>query len=349
MKAYFVSVFIAVLLSLPLTAAAQVQGQQQPLLPDDGTYWDRDQPGTGLTVDVDPNGYIFATLFVYDRAGNPVFYNMEGFFEPAADISEGAIGSFEAELYASHGGECLGSDCSYASPERSMTGMHAHITWTTARHASLSIGGAMWGDQTWDLRAGEYTVADKDLIAGTWSATFTLFPNAVPPVVDPPRPYAMSYLAILDIQPMIPDPWPDNPYREYDVKCALPNGRSDWLIESCDDLHQFLAVEPQGPVFGTPPAGFRYQTDYAILYDRGDGSMVLTPYNFSGGKPHFAPSSEEAGKFYQMVLEAGVMRGRSIEVSESGTHQSKRGSVIMVRVPEGTYVESADDNSWFTD
>lgn len=138
-----------------------------PILPDQGAYYTEGHGGTGLQVDVDPNGYVFAAFFAYNKDGSPTFYMLEGYYQPSSEskrVATGVIGRLDATPYISAGGECLGPDCVYKAPTRTATGLDASMVWTTPRQATLTIG-----SQTWAVQAGQYRVADASLLAGTWN------------------------------------------------------------------------------------------------------------------------------------------------------------------------------------
>ena len=138
-----------------------------PIFPYRGMYYEPGHGGTGLTVDIDNKGYVFAVLYAYTPDGQPYFYLMEGQYRQRTDrerLQSGILGSFEATPYISEHGQCVGEGCDYKSPQRTATDLHAEIVWTTPRTATLTIGG-----QVWQLRAGEYTVSDADAMVGQWS------------------------------------------------------------------------------------------------------------------------------------------------------------------------------------
>lgn len=138
----------------------------QPILPYRGMYYEPGHGGTGLTLDIDKKGYIFAVFYTYTEDGNPTYYLMEGRYIANSDkdrIRTGVLGSFEATPYVSAGGECLGTGCTYKSPTRTATNYAAQIEWTAPRTATLTIG-----TQTWHIRGGQYTISDADLIEGQW-------------------------------------------------------------------------------------------------------------------------------------------------------------------------------------
>ena len=137
-----------------------------PIFPYRGMYYEPGHGGTGLTVDIDNNGYIFAVFYTYTPAGQPTFLLMEGKYQPKSEaqrISTGLLGTFEATPYISENGECVGPGCTYKSPTRTATNLSAKIEWTASRTATLTIDG-----QTWHLKAGQYSISDADALLGQW-------------------------------------------------------------------------------------------------------------------------------------------------------------------------------------
>lgn len=137
------------------------------LLPYRGMYYTAGHGGTGLTVDVDKNGYVFAVFYTYDKDGNPYYYLMEGMYKAKSEDDRqksGLIGTLDATAYISENGECVGSGCTYKSPERSLTNIHAHLEWSSPRNLHLELG-----DQSWDIQGGQYTISDGDNLLGTWA------------------------------------------------------------------------------------------------------------------------------------------------------------------------------------
>jgi hypothetical protein len=153
------------------------------IFPYRGMYYEAGRGGTGLTLDVDNEGNIFAVFYTYTPDGQPYFYLMQGKYKFQSDpsrIATGILGTFEATPYISEGGECVGDGCVYKSPARTATDLHAKIVWTSPRVATLTIG-----SQTWHLRAALYSISDADDIEGQWffSAVVDYSPDAGDPIL----------------------------------------------------------------------------------------------------------------------------------------------------------------------
>ena len=312
----------AVALMLMSTVPAWA-GWQVPILPDRGMYYTPGHGGTGLTVDVDPNGFVFAAFYGYGDDGAPVYYLMSGLFKPADDIMQSSdpakrrseIGTFDGDIYTTRDGECLGEDCGYQRPENVVTGKKAHIVWITSRHARLTIG-----SQSWDLWAGQYTHADTDKITGSWTATVT--------TSFPPGSNMKSHVAMLKIRKS------DYPgtvlgsggadYKIYEVACAGATDEQWDLQTTCPEFYAALRGFDSG---GSKPR-------YWLLYNTADGTLQLAPYDVVDGQPQFRTST--SGSLYQMELTPGVMRGRQIVFDDTGIYETHTGTLDMIRVPNGT-------------
>lgn len=164
---------VAVILPGLAVAGADPSGAEGSTLPYRGMYYVHGQGGTGLTVDVDKNGFVFAVFYAYDKDGKSTYYLMQGTYEPNAPddvIDTGVIGTMNADVYLTSDGQCVGADCPYKSPAPSATGLTATITWTSPRQAHLEIG-----TQSWDVLGGVYTVSDDDFLQGDWVDVVTVY------------------------------------------------------------------------------------------------------------------------------------------------------------------------------
>lgn len=163
------------LLILAAAPAAVIAGPTQstaltPLLPARGAYYDIAKPGTGVSVDVGRNGFVFLTYYGYDSMGVPVWYSIQGLWTPSNEadrIATGIIGTLQGPLLYASGGQCITCDFK-GGPTVTAESLAASVSWTTPRHLNLSIG-----DQSWQMDAVQYAVADADLIAGRWQLTIS--------------------------------------------------------------------------------------------------------------------------------------------------------------------------------
>ena len=161
-----VGFLLAAGMTAPAAADVMDPNYTVPLLPYRGMYYTPGHGGTGLTVDVDKNGYVFAVFYTYDSEGRPFYYLMEGQYHPTSEqerMDTGIIGTLDAPAYISENGECVGAGCTYQSPDRSDAHLPAHMEWTAPRMLHLTLG-----DQSWDIRGGQYTVDDGENLVGAW-------------------------------------------------------------------------------------------------------------------------------------------------------------------------------------
>lgn len=163
---------LLVVVTAPADAIA-ITGQSTaliPLLPARGAYYDVTKPGTGVSVDVGLNGFIFLTYYGYNTLGAPTWYSIQGQWVPSTEaqrITTGVIGTLASPLVYSTGGQCI--TCSFTGgPVTTAAPYAVSVSWTAPRHLNLSIG-----DQSWQMDAVQYGVADQDLLSGTWQLTLS--------------------------------------------------------------------------------------------------------------------------------------------------------------------------------
>lgn len=165
-----VSLWIVAALWIGPASAAAIEGQSTaltPLLPARGTYYDASKSGTGITVDVSQDGFVFLTYYGYDATGVPTWYSVQGQWSASTEakrVATGVIGTLNQPLLRSSGGQCL--TCDFTSkPSVTPQPYTVNASWTTPRHVDITIG-----NQSWHMDAGRF-VADEDLPTGTWQAS----------------------------------------------------------------------------------------------------------------------------------------------------------------------------------
>src|SRR5690554_3568406 len=106
--------------------------QAAAFTPESGHYWDPDEPGTGYTIEIQDNN-VFATFYVYDDYGYPVWYTAQ-----ATLIGNS---SFSGRLVYSENGQCLG--CAWTDNQSYDAGYGDvyidFITETTAEFTVLGV------------------------------------------------------------------------------------------------------------------------------------------------------------------------------------------------------------------
>lgn len=159
-------------------AAAQYTGtwppQVDPVLPYRGTYYEIGHGGTGMTVDVDRNGVVFAVFYTFDAEGQPFYYNILGQYEAETNglaLAHGAvIGTLEGDVYYGTGGECIGAGCTYQAPTAHPTDIHAQLTWLSPTQVEVTIG-----EQTWSMTGGRITVDFENFLEGQWYINYARY------------------------------------------------------------------------------------------------------------------------------------------------------------------------------
>ena len=61
--------FQKVIITTLLFASAQLKA----FTPESGFWWNRNETGSGYAIEIQDN-YLFVALYVYDQAGNPIWY-----------------------------------------------------------------------------------------------------------------------------------------------------------------------------------------------------------------------------------------------------------------------------------
>lgn len=163
-----------ILLSLVLlSTAAQAQYVSTRLgtiEPYRGMYYDRNQSGSGLSVDVGPSGLMFLQFATYDAAGNQVNYITQPNFTPSDEATRaatGVIGTATAQAYYVTNGQCAG--CSYKQPTINPLNLYPTFTWTRPRHVDMTFtqNGQTF---TYHFDAGNYEGKnDAEFLPGTFA------------------------------------------------------------------------------------------------------------------------------------------------------------------------------------
>lgn len=123
--------------------------------PVEGMWWSSEQPGTGLSFNVDGQGRWFGALYVYDESGEPTFLTLQG--ESLAydldAVEGGAYAIGVSPVIRSEGGQCI--DCPWSQARISDTGADAQLLFRSRAQATLKIG-------SWSLELSPLTVAAAD-------------------------------------------------------------------------------------------------------------------------------------------------------------------------------------------
>jgi hypothetical protein len=124
--------------------------------PAPGLWWNPNESGRGYAIDVQNNA-IVVTVFIYDSAGNPTFYQ-------AAGIYNESLRSFSAQLGEFHGGQCFG--CAYSRPTGVAVGTLS-IVFSSPENGTLYYPGG-----STSIQHELYGYTNKtDYFLGEWSFT----------------------------------------------------------------------------------------------------------------------------------------------------------------------------------
>lgn len=161
---------------LPQVAQAGLDAsswQDVSFLPYRGMYYEVGHGGTGLTLDVDGTGFVFAQFYAYDADGSQRYYLIEGRYVPErADRhfrTGQPIGTLDAQAYVTANGQCVHVGCSYRNPDRMAPTqpVAVHIEWHEPRRARVQIGA-----QSWEMEAGRLTESREQMAEGQWAASY---------------------------------------------------------------------------------------------------------------------------------------------------------------------------------
>lgn len=90
------------------------------ILPYRGTYYDPQQPGTGIQIDVGADGNAFLTYYSYTQSGQPDWYILGGSYQPSDELTRwttGVIGTMSGKFIQAFNGQCMGCPYKQNDPE----------------------------------------------------------------------------------------------------------------------------------------------------------------------------------------------------------------------------------------
>ena len=149
--------------------AAVVSSKLGSILPYPGMYYDPNQSGSGLDVDIGPGGMLFVTFETYDQAGNQVNLITQPAYVPSSEgllIASGTIGTANATFYQTRNGQCPG--CTYRAPVVTASPLTANFVWSSPRHVTMTFGA-----YTYHFNAANYEGKDdEEFVPGTWSVAW---------------------------------------------------------------------------------------------------------------------------------------------------------------------------------
>lgn len=144
-------------LALALLVVSEIALGFQPL---SGLYWNPEESGRGFTADFQ-QGVLVITMYVYDTAGNPIWYL-------AAGPMTAGNRDFSAVANEFGGGQCGG--CPYSEPEVTGDSGQLQITWSDPSRASLTWQGTTTPIQRQDFGFG----SPPESMLGEWTFVFRI-------------------------------------------------------------------------------------------------------------------------------------------------------------------------------
>lgn len=126
---------LTTILLLLFWAGAHAQVPKPAFVPEDGLYWNPDQPGRGYSIEIQDR-YLFIVTYVYSEQTNTADRDPFWYFAgaPVNDRFD-----FSSQLKLNVGGQCL--DCNYVPSETITTSRRVAIQFQDATHAILNIDG----------------------------------------------------------------------------------------------------------------------------------------------------------------------------------------------------------------
>jgi hypothetical protein len=281
--------------------AGAVSSKLGVVLPYTGTYYDPNQSGSGLTVDVGPGGMLFLVFETYDQAGNQVNLIAQPSYVPSSEAaleSGGIIGGATTSFYQAANGQCPG--CAYRAPTLTAASVTANFVWASPRHVTMTFG-----SYTYHFQAGNFeSKDDEEFVPGTWAVSF-VNDNSVYPGEGPEYQNALpTELAVMRIAPapftmaqMTLDPasssdvkLPPANAHLYTLQCAGNQMGADETACNTTELIWTNVVpgsQRNAIPLGTAKAVIWYDAATAAagmdIYQQGaNGSVVVGPADFHG-------------------------------------------------------------------
>lgn len=181
----------ALLASLALTTSLIAQADTistrlGTIQPYTGIYYDPNQSGSGLSVDIGPGGKMFLEFATYDANGNQVNYFAVPTYVPSSEAELDATGTIgtvaSTPFFQTLNGQCPG--CAYRAQTETATPIVPTFTWTAPRHVDMSfpLNGATY---TYHFQAANYeSQSDEEFVPGTYTVSLinddSVYPGAGP-------------------------------------------------------------------------------------------------------------------------------------------------------------------------
>mgnify|MGYP000104801728 CR=1 FL=1 len=155
---------------MPLRMAIFFSSAASAFTPENGTWWNPAEPGTGYLIEIQDN-FLFLAGYMYKPDGQPMWYTSQGTMSGNARFT-GSLSSFT-------GGTCLGCTWRQASVQLGAGGP-VEIVFDTETAARITLGGRTIPIERFDYYLTR-TAGDvkSDMMVGEWQLTidFSTSPN----------------------------------------------------------------------------------------------------------------------------------------------------------------------------
>jgi hypothetical protein len=146
-----------------LSLTALLSAQSVFAAPENGWWWNPQEPGTGYNIE-SQDGTLFVATFVYDNKGNPIWYSGSGQIGGGTTVT--------VNLQQSEGGPCLG--CAYSAAKTSNSGHQITLSFSDDGHGFVTINGHQTPIQRFNFNLGE----GVSNILGVWVISVPIIPGA---------------------------------------------------------------------------------------------------------------------------------------------------------------------------
>ncbi len=272
---------------LALVATFFLTAQSQAFTPESGIWWNPNESGSGYAIEIQDN-FLFVALYVYDAAGNPIWYTA------GTTLQGDAL--FDSDLNYNYNGTCI--DCAYTEP-LIIIGQRGPITinFITETTATIQFEGAVKNIERFNFILGDET----DKMVGEWQAVLDFFDTgATQPFIGDVMLFKNTFIA--DGIKFVEGCRPENTIDGFCTNFALNN-------------HNITAH-------------FDYATDrlYVTVEDgQTNGTYLLFDYVLSVGLDHFIGDVEvhEEGVYTNIFYPVRGFRTASRSFVEEGVGPSK--------------------------
>lgn len=160
--------------NLLASAALLLAGSTQAAsyTPESGFWWNPDEPGTGLAIEIEDD-FIYVAAYLYDTQGFPYWYIGDG---RLVENGSGVLSFTDSQVTSATGGQCLG--CVWRAPTIFPTGGSMSISFDPADETRATL---TWGGQVKTIRRLDYydigfgTDAENQRLLGEWQVILDFF------------------------------------------------------------------------------------------------------------------------------------------------------------------------------